>query len=117
MIYRKLAESGDYVFGRINGNFFVNNPEAVGQAAKTRLGLIQGEWFLNIQEGTPYSARILGAGKIPLYDAAIQEVLLGTQGVRRIVDYASGVDPTTRTATISCKLDTVYGQTSLEATL
>lgn len=117
MRYRKLDSTGDYTFGQNNGNFYQNIPEAVGQAVKTRLGLIQGEWFLDITEGTPYSSRILGAGMVATYDAAIQEVILGTQGVISILDYASNVDPNTRAATVSCKIDTIYGQTTISALL
>lgn len=117
MRYRKLDENGDYTFGRNNGNFYLNNPEAVAQAVKTRLGLIQGEWFLDITVGTPYNSRILGAGMVATYDAAIQEVIIGTQGVSSILDYASNVDPSTRAATISCKINTIYGQAIITATL
>jgi hypothetical protein len=117
MIYRKLDSSGDYTFGRQNGNFYKDQPEAVGQAVRTRLGLILGEWFLDTAIGTPYNSQILGAGKVATYDRAIQEVILGTPGVRRITEYSSGVDPTTRKATVDCTIDTIYGQTSLTTTV
>lgn len=112
MIYRKLDVNGDYTFGLKSGNFYRNNPDAVAQAVKTRLGLIQGEWFLDTTIGTPYNSQILGAGTVSRYDAAIQEVILETQGVQGISQYASSVDPITRGATINCTIDTVYGQTS-----
>jgi hypothetical protein len=72
MIYRKLDADGDYTFGLQGGNFYKNNPEAVGQAVKTRLSLIQGEWFLDTNAGTPYNSQILGAGTVGTYDHAIQ---------------------------------------------
>src|SRR3990172_6166732 len=111
MRYRKLSKTGDFTFGRGNGNFLVDTPEAVAQAVKTRLQLSQGEWFLDIESGTPYASKILGAGKIGLYDAAIQDTILGTQGVRSIAAYASGVNPNSREAFVSCTIDTVYGAT------
>jgi hypothetical protein len=113
MKYRKLTSAGDYTFGRGDGNFIQNTPETVAQAVRTRLNLRQGEWMLDITEGTPYDSSILGAGKITTYDIAIQEVILNTLGVSGIVDYSSGVDPTTREVTITCTIQTVYGQTQV----
>ena len=117
LIYRKLDPNGDYTFGQGSGNFYKNSPEAVAQAVKTRLGLIQGEWFLDIETGTPYNSQILGAGTIPLYDSAIQEVILNTVGVTKITSYSSQVDPSTRHAVVNCTIDTVFGITSIEQTL
>jgi hypothetical protein len=117
MIYRKLDANGDYTFGQQATNFYVNSPEAVAQAVKTRLGLIQGEWFLNVSIGTPYNSQILGAGMVSKYDTAIQDVILNTIGVQRIVSYASQVDPTSRAATVTCTIDTIYGQTTVQTTL
>ena len=109
MKYRALDQNGDYTFGSNGSNFYVDSPSAVAQAVKTRLGLIRGEWFLDTTAGTPYSEKILGAGKIQTYDAAIQRVILGTRGVRRIVSYSSYVDRSTRAAKIECLIDTAYG--------
>lgn len=117
MIYRKLDPNGDYTFGQGSGNFLKDQPEAVGQAVKTRLGLILGEWFLDITKGTPYNSQILGAGTVGKYDRAIQKVILDTGGVKRIVAYASNLDHNSRTAVVSCILDTVYGQTSIQQVL
>ena len=113
MKYRKLDANGDYVIGLQQGDFYTNTPEAVAQAVQTRLGLRQGEWFLDTTVGTPYDSQILGAGKVASYDYAIQAVILGTQGVNQITAYSSNVDPTTRAATVQCTIDTIYGQTAL----
>lgn len=117
LIYRKLDANGDYTFGQGSGNFYKNEPEAVAQAVKTRLGLIQGEWFLDIETGTPYNSQILGAGTISLYDSAIQEVILNTVGVTKIVNYSSQVNASTRNATVNCTIDTIFGTTSIEQTI
>jgi len=117
IIYRKLDANGDYTFGQQATNFYVDSPEAVAQAAQTRLGLIQGEWFLNTSVGTPYNSQILGAGMISTYDAAIQDVILNTPGVQRITSYASQVDPNSRAASVACTIDTIYGQTTVQTTL
>lgn len=117
MIYRKLDAQGDYSFGNSKGDFHENTPEAVGQAVKTRLSLSEGEWFLNTAEGTPYNSQILGAGKISYYDVAIQSVIRETVGVKKLISYASQVEPETRKATIVCTIDTIYGETTVEQTL
>lgn len=113
MIYRKLDADGDYVFGQRDGDFLKNSAETVAQAIRTRLGLIAGEWFLDVTKGTPYNSRILGAHTVATYDTALQEVILGTQGVLRLTAYSSAVDPVTRAATVECTVTTIYGEVSV----
>lgn len=113
MRYRKLDPNGDYTFGLQAGNFFINVPAAVAQAVQTRLGLIEGEWFLDTTIGTPYNTEILGMGTIPYFDSAIKQVIEGTYGVNNIVDYASAVNPNTRASAVACTIDTIYGITDL----
>lgn len=112
MRYRILSPDSDYVFGAGLGGFLVNSPEAVAQAVKTRLQLAQGEWFLDLTEGTPYSTQILGMGTTDLYDQAIKERILGTPGVTAIISYASLLDEQ-RALSVACTLDTAYGQVAL----
>jgi len=109
MRYRKLDPNGDYTFGQQGANFYQNNPDAVAQAIKTNLGLIQGEWFLDVTLGTPYATRILGMGRLTTYDQAIKETILNTLGVRSISNYTSRYDPGKRAASCSCTVDTIYG--------
>lgn len=111
--YRRLDENGDYIFGQGKGNFFVNSVEAVAQAVKTRLDLIEGEWFLDVTEGTPYESQILGAGKTNTYDQAIQSRILGTPGVTRLLEYYSSINQITRKLSVNCKIDTVFGTTDI----
>ena len=89
----------------------------MAQAVLTRLKVFEGEWFLDITYGTPYNSQILGAGTISTYDAAIQQVILETQGVTSIASYASGVDPTTRAALVNCTINTQYGQAQIATNL
>lgn len=110
MRYRKLDSNGDYTFGQQGANFYKDSPEAVAQAIKTNLGLIQGEWFLDTTIGTPYQARILGMGRLATYDQAIKETILNTQGVKSILTYSSNYQPTNRSASVACTVDTVYGK-------
>lgn len=108
MRYRKLSASGDYIFGEGKSEFYVNNPEAVAQAVRTRLLLFTGEWFLDLTEGMPYKEQVLGRGTLNLYDQAIKDRILTTQGVLSIVDYASVLDQN-RNLTVAVVIETIYG--------
>lgn len=117
MRYRELSPTGDYVFGRGPSEFLVNKPETVGQAVKTRLLLILGEWFLNIKEGTPYQTKVLGTNTKNTFDTAIRERILDTQGVISIEKYFSSLDANTRHLTIDVTINTVYGIIQLSQVL
>lgn len=112
MRYRTLSPTSDYVIGQGNAEFLVNSPECVAQAVKTRLLLLQGEWFLDTTEGTPYSTQILGEGTMQLYDQAIQERISQTQGVLSITDYSSSFDANNRSLSVYVTIDTIYGTAS-----
>lgn len=124
MRYRKLDANGDYSFGHGQGDFYRDQPEAVGQAALTRLKLFSGEWFLDITEGTPWGGfplnqavveqgRILGAHTQLTRDAAIKLRIIGTQGVSMLRSYASQTEPNTRTFSVQAEIDTIYGRTTI----
>lgn len=111
MKYRILSTSNDYVFGQGSAQFLQDTPLTVAQAVKTRLWLSVGEWFLDTLEGTPYLGEILGHGNLATYDQAIQERILGTQGVVSIDAYSSSLED--RNLTVQATITTIYGQTNL----
>lgn len=111
---RKQDSSGDYTFGNGLQNFWINTPEAVAQAVQTSLLLWLGEWFLNIDEGTPYMESILGKHTQTQADLAFQDRILSVQGVSNIASYQSIVDSRSRTFSLTCTLNTIYGPTSLQ---
>jgi hypothetical protein len=115
MRYRSLSDSDDYVFGQGSTEFLVNTPAVVAQAIKTRLLLAQGEWFLDVFEGTPYSTQILGENK-QIYDQAIRDRILNTPGVQSIDLYSSSLDANRR-LTVSCTVTTIYGQATIQQVL
>lgn len=110
---RALSDSGDYQFGKSDAQFLVDSPEAVAQAVRTRLDLHAGDWYLDLLEGTPYSTAILGEGTQALYDQAIQERILGTDGVTGITDYMSARD-SARKLTVTATISTIYGNAQLQ---
>lgn len=117
MRYRALSPSGDYTFGQGRANFLVNSPATVAQAVLTRLLLLQGEWFLDTSDGTPYATQVLGTGTQATRDQAIKSRVLDTQGVTGIVAYASQVNADTRGFSVQMTIDTTYGQTQVTAAL
>lgn len=117
MRYRKLDSQGDMTFGASQADFFRDNPEAVAQAVRTRLGLRLGEWFLNTREGTNYDGAVLGHNTSDTRDLELRSRILGTQGVRRIVEYRSVLDRNTREFRVTAVLDTIYGQTTVEGVI
>lgn len=117
MRYRKLDKNFDFVLGHGTGDFFVNLPEAVGQAVLTRLRLWRGEWFLDIEEGTPYVPAVLGKHTMLSYDFAIRQRILDTEGVTSIDEYESLLDDDTRQLTISATISTIYGPTTVQGVL
>ena len=113
MRYRELTATGDMQFGQSQVNFLVNSPATVAQAVLTRLKLIQLEWFLDQTAGVPYSTDILGADTGSTRDLAYQTVILETQGVTGITEYASYLNPSTRAFTLAATIDTIYGTTTI----
>jgi hypothetical protein len=117
MRYRKLDANGDYTFGHQQADFYRDQPEAVGQAVKTRLGLLTGEWFLDTTEGTPWRTDILGKYTQGAYDAVLKDRILETEGVQSIDAYTSSLDRNTRTLSVTATISTIYGTATVQATL
>ena len=109
--------TGDWNLTGTAADYLVDTPEAVAQAVTTRLGLWQGDWFLDISAGMPWLTQVIGYGTQKLYDQAIQEQILGTPGVRGITSYSSTLKPVTRQLTVTVSLSTDYGPTSATTTL
>lgn len=117
MRYRKQDTNGDYVWGHQQNDFWLNTPDGVALAIKTRLALFTGEWFLDVTDGTPWTTQVLDKYTKDQYDAAIQDRILGTQGVTQISDYSSSVNTTTRKLTVNATVETQYGTTAISTTI
>lgn len=117
MRYRKLDENGDRVFGHSLEDFWIDVPEAPAQAVSTRLRLWQGQWFLNVDDGTPWSTKVLGKYTGSSRDPILQTRVLTTPGVTGIAAYASQLNRDTRAFTVQMTIDTQYGQVTLAGPL
>ncbi|WP_038367829.1 hypothetical protein [Bosea sp. UNC402CLCol] len=110
MLYRKLDAQGDYSFGRGKQDFWIDQPEAVAQSVQTRLGLWQGEWFLDQTEGMTWKTEVLGVRTANTRDPAIRRRVLGTTGVKAITSYSSNLNRDNRAFSVdTLTLDTIYG--------
>lgn len=115
MRVRKINSNGfDYTFGNSALDFFVNDPEGVAQNVQTRLLLWLGEWYLNIEDGTPYLESILGKFSKTQADAAIQDRVLTTDNVVSIENYVSSLNADMRSLSVSFDLNTTFGPTQVQ---
>ena len=112
MKVRKLTSDGDMCLGHGAADYLENTPEAVAQNVMTRLALWAGQWFIDLDEGTPYLQEILG--KHDAVDSLIKRRILETPGVTQIDEFEAVLDSDTRRLTISVKLSTAYGTSSFE---
>jgi hypothetical protein len=96
-------------FGYGLSNYYRNNNQCIGQNIKSRLLLILGEWFLDINDGTPWWS-IIGVKPVDLVAAEswIRARVLGTEGVVAITDFTLGLDRITRKSTCSITVQTIY---------
>lgn len=111
MRVRRLDSDGDYSFGRGQGDFLKDSPEAVAQNIRTRLLLQTGEWFLDVTDGTAWAERILGSGTSGTYDDEVRQRILGTPGVRALLAYES--KRVGRRLSVTAKVDTIYGEATV----
>lgn len=116
MKYRKL-NNGDYTLGKGEGNF-VTGVDAVSQAIKTRLLLLQGEWWEDTNLGLPLFQSILGLPGTPenlhSIDLIIQDQIANTPDVTNILNFESTYE--NRTYSLKCTVETKYGEATVEVT-
>lgn len=117
MRYRKMDANGDYTFGNQQADFYVDTPAGVAQAVQTRLELFTGEWFLDTTDGTPWRTDVLGKYTQRAYDTVVKDRILQTDGVTSIDSYSSTMDRNARALSIGATISTIYGVTTVQATL
>ncbi len=99
------------IFGGGPTSFWIDVPDAVAQAISTRLKLLQGEFFLDVTDGTPWSTQVLGSGTTPTYDAVLRARILGTPGASAMVSYSS--QRVGRKLSVQAQVETVYSTTAV----
>lgn len=113
MKYRALDSELDYTLGK-NAQNFVSGVEAVAQAIYTRLYLLQGEWWEDLEDGLPLLQRILGYRNTrQAADILIRKRILETTGVTELYNFSSSFNEDARVYTFSCSVVTIYGQVAI----
>lgn len=99
-------------------NHFLSGRAAVAQAIKTRLLLLLGEWWEDIEDGLPLFESILATFRAQDdaedVDLIFSERIAGTQNVIEILDFNSEFNPNTRTYSASCKVSTAFGPINVQ---
>lgn len=113
MIYRKLDENGDYVFGG-NKNSYVSDAYAAEQAVVTRLRQLIYEWWEDLEDGLPLWQQILGSRDKENAEKIIRERISKTQYVKGILSFEADWDNEKRHLTIRAAVDTEFGQIEIE---
>ncbi len=65
--------------------------EEVAQRLFVRLNFWQAEWFLNLDEGTPYYQHILGKASNRMINSVFSQVVRGTEGVAELISLTFSV--------------------------
>jgi len=114
-IRRVDAATGDYTFGRSQGNFWVDAPDGVAQHVFSRLMLWTGQWFADGTEGTAWAVGVLGERTQNTRDLVVVDRVKTTPHVTDIPAYGSRHDPNTRTWEARMQIDTEFGEVILTA--
>ena len=96
----------------------VSGSELVAQRLQVALQLFKGEWFLDADAGIPWYQEILEKGvDVTVVDSILRKQIVATEGVNRILKYASSIDAATRIVSVAFTVDTVYGPVEFEGAL
>ena len=70
-----------------------NVQELTRQRLEITLRTFLGEWFADIDFGTPYFQTIFGRNSIETVNAALRTVILSVEGIQGINSFTSEIDP------------------------
>lgn len=108
-----MTSVGDMSFGQGVGDFYVNRPEAAAQVVGTRLNLFQGDWFLDLTQGTPWRTKVLGRFTADTRDAILLARIASSPGVSEVTSYASQLARQPREFSVQATVRTVYGDANV----
>lgn len=114
MRVRRLDENGDLV---TSGQMFAYDKECVKQTIETRLKLFLGEYFRDINDGTPWFQSILGKFQnLNAIESILRARIINTEGVLRLLSFDLQYDQESneRKLTVSSTVLTQFGAIELE---
>lgn len=108
MTVRKLnQDTGDI---ETSGTQFIGGREEIAQTIQTRLRLFLGEYFRDIQDGTPWFQQILGKfSNLNIAEALLRNRILETEGVVKLLTFSMDYGLETRKLTVTSSVLTTYG--------
>lgn len=108
MRVRRIDNDDDWTFGAGRANY-AQTSESVAQRVKTRLQSFVTDWFLNLDHGLPWFARMERPLNLNAIERAIRQQILTTKGVTEILEYEQLFDSVTRTLTVTASVRDIYG--------
>lgn len=118
MLYRRQDKNGDYILGQGTSQF-LTGVDAVAQAILTWIKLLYGEWWENVNEGTPLWQSILGQpgseDNLNSIDNIIKDRILsvrqdGISLVSSIDSYERTYNTNTRSYSFTAIVTTIYSE-------
>lgn len=112
MLTRRLDENGDIV---TSGQQFITNLEAVAQTLETRLKLLSGEYFRDVNDGVDWFGQILAqkTTTVATIEAIIRQRILRTEYVSALRYFNTDIDLEKRTISITAEVLTDFGNVDL----
>ena len=105
LIRRNLDSDGD-----IKVNDFVEDKDVVLLAVKSRLEFFKGEWFLDIEDGTPYFQDILvKPARLRLIEGIIKRRIIETPGIIELNSFDLQFEKATRRLNIDFEAIDQFG--------
>lgn len=109
---RRLDKDHDITFGLGLANF-TKDAEATAQNIRTRLMLLQGEWFMDTDAGLPYLQRFAQKPTDLAYaESVIKKTILETEGVKALAAFSMVFDGNTRQLVVQATVTTIYADIS-----
>lgn len=115
IVYLRLDSNNDPVF---DPDAELSNIDAVAQAILTRLKLFQGEWWSNLNDGTPMFQEIIGQrasqSGLQIMALALSNRIAGTPYVSGVQDVNISFNAKNRTLSFSCTALTSFGNVPVQ---
>ena len=113
MLVRALDANYEPQYG--NGSLdFLTDIDAVAQIIGTKLRLLQGEWWEDLNAGVPLFQSMLGkAGGTSAIPLILQQTITSVPYVTGINSFSGGFNPSIRTYAFSASVQTSFGAVTI----
>jgi len=114
-----LLNTATHDLSIVNGRFaLISGVDEINQRINVTLRHLQGEYFLDIQDGTPWYTDLLGSkSAIAEVNLVLRSRVLSVPGVLRINSFEADFDNTTRAYSITMSVQTSDGVIEVDLTI